>query len=383
MVEMSDKSHRNGSGGVEMPYKSHSPASEDPAGHSSPFHPGEEAIQERLGRRAKLALLGSRVIRDHMPEQHRAFFAELPFLVAGSVDGEGRPWASLLSGRPGFLSSPDARHLTLDARPAAGDPLAEALRPGRTLGLLGLDFATRRRNRLNVRIEDTAGGRLNLAVDQSFGNCPKYIQARDAVFVRDPAMPAPAAAVERFDRLDEKAHALIAAADTLFVASAAADARSGDADKSRNGGGNDGVDVSHRGGRPGFVKLGKRPAGGPAGNGISDNETPDTEPAGDETAEDLLTIPDYSGNFFFNTLGNFLINPKAGLTFVDFESGDLLMLSGRVVILWDGPEVAALEGAERAWRFTLDHGLWLRSALPLRWRFREASPHNPPGGSQA
>jgi hypothetical protein len=220
-------------------------------------------------------------------------------------------------------------------------------------------------------------------VDQSFGNCPKYIQARDAVFVRDPARPAPAAAVERFDRLDEKARALIAAADTLFVASAAADARSGDADKSRNGGGNDGVDVSHRGGRPGFVKLGKRPAGGPAGNGISDNETPDTEPAGDETAEDLLTIPDYSGNFFFNTLGNFLINPKAGLTFVDFESGDLLMLSGRVEILWDGPEVAALEGAERAWRFTLDHGLWLRSALPLRWRFREASPHNPPGARLA
>jgi hypothetical protein len=42
----------------------------------------------------------------------------------------------------------------------------------------------------------------------------------------------------------------------------------------------------------------------------------------------VLTVPDFSGKLFFNTLGNFLSNPKAGLVFVDFDAGDLLPLTG-------------------------------------------------------
>lgn len=308
----------------------------------SPFHTGEQAVQERLGLREAVESFGRRVVRDFMPEQHRDFFSQLPFIAVGSVDSEGRPWASLLTGRPGFIASPDPRRILIKAAPIAGDPLAEGLGEGRSLGMLGLDFATRRRNRVNVRVTSSRDGVLDLAVEQSFGNCPQYIQTRGFSFASEPGSPI-AAEVARFARLDEEARAMITAADTLFVASAY---EAGD-DRRREG-----ADVSHRGGQPGFVKIEQKPGG------------------------DTLTIPDFSGNQHFNTLGNFLLNPRAGVTFVDFESGDLLMLSGEVEIIWEGPEVEAFRGAERAWRFTVTQGLRLKGALPLRWRFGEFSPNS-------
>ena len=85
-------------------------------------------------------------------------------------------------------------------------------------------------------------------------------------------------------------------------------------------------------------------------------------------------MPDYSGNRYFNTLGNLAVNPKAGLLFVDFANGDVLQITGRTEIVWDGVDVAALPGAERFWRFFPSHGQWLRGAMPLRFDQGEAWP---------
>ena len=52
---------------------------------ASPFHSGETAVQERLGVRDKIEPFAKRVVRDHMPDQHREFFGELPFVLAGTV----------------------------------------------------------------------------------------------------------------------------------------------------------------------------------------------------------------------------------------------------------------------------------------------------------
>jgi len=308
----------------------------------APFHEGERAIQARLGVRERMERFGRRIIQAHLPEEHRTFYAALPFLVAAHVDSAGRPWASALAGRPGFVHSPDPQHIRIDARPVEGDPLVDALRPGRALGLLGLEFQTRRRNRANGRIVATHGAGVVLRVDQAFGNCPQYIQTRALCLVDNPRQSRPC---EALPGLDDQARSVISAADTFFVASYA------------EPGGNprvQGADASHRGGRPGFVR-------------VDDQRT--------------LTIPDYVGNFHFNTLGNFLVNPRAGMLFVDFERGDLLMLTGAVEIIWEGPEVDAFQGAERLWRFTLAHGLRLPGALPLRWRFGEYSPHTLMTGS--
>jgi predicted pyridoxine 5'-phosphate oxidase superfamily flavin-nucleotide-binding protein len=307
---------------------------------SAPFHTGELAVQERAGVREKIAVAGARMIRDWMPEQHRELFRKLPTLHVGSLDGERRPWASVLAGPPGFIAAPDEHHLRIAARPATGDPLGEHLRAGAPLGLLGLEPHTRRRNRMNGTVVARDDDAFTVRVEQSFGNCPQYIQARSPRWVADEPPPP----VTRGAALNDAARALIARADTLFIASASAGAR--------GGGGADGVDVSHRGGKPGFVRVDVEPASGRA----------------------TLTLPDFRGNNLFNTLGNVAAHPRAGLLFVDPERGDLLQLSGDAEIVWDGPELRAFDGAMRLLRVHIVEGRWRPGALPLRWSAPEYAP---------
>ena len=311
---------------------------------SSVFHPGEEEVQERAGVRERIAQVGSVMIREFMTDQHRHFFPHLPMILVGSLDARGRPWASMLVGRPGFLHSPDPRTLRINARPVPGDPLAAHLAVGSSVGLLGIELETRRRNRLNGVVTAVDARGFTVGVRQSFGNCPKYIQARAWEWTDD--APTAGSATRERAALSDAARRLIEAADTFFIASAVADASAADAARA------DGVDVSHRGGNPGFVRIGVA-AGGAA----------------------ELTVPDFVGNFMFNTLGNLVVNPRAGLLFVDFARGDLLGLTGTVTIVWDGPEVEALAGAQRLLRIRIEEGWRVRGAIPLRWSAPEFSPH--------
>ena len=64
-----------------------------------------------------------------------------------------------------------------------------------------------------------------------------------------------------------------------------------------------------------------------------------------------LVFPDFTGNFHFNTLGNLLLNPRAGLLFINFKRGDLLYLTGTAEVIWDSDEIRAFAGAERLLRF--------------------------------
>jgi len=300
------------------------------------FHAGERALQGALAER--MAEAGARAIRDHLPRQHRDFFAQLPFIVVGSLDAQGRPWASALASPPGFVQAPDEHTLRIGVLPLPGDPLAAALAPGAPLGLLGIEPATRRRNRANGVVAQVDARGFGVAVRQSFGNCPRYIQAREAVF----GGGAPAAPAEPLPALDAAARALIARADTFFIATAHPDARRAQAAAA------EGVDVSHRGGRPGFVHV-------------------------DEG--DVLTVPDFDGNRYFNTLGNLLLHPHAGLLFIDFDGGGLLHLQAGAELVTDGPALAAFEGAQRLLRLRVHGGLRRPGALPLRWGPAAPSPH--------
>jgi len=301
----------------------------DTALTTSPWHRGEQALQAHVGVAERMAEVGPRVIRDFMPDQHRQFYAQLPFIVVGAVDAQGSPWAGVIEGEPGFLRSPQPQRLVLGALPAEGDPVRGALEDGAPLGLLGIELHTRRRNRVNGRVAALHAGGFSLAVGESFGNCPRHIQQRGFRFARAPGS-ASGAATQHLQALDDEARARIAAADTFFVASHFP----GDQQRPRPS-----VDVSHRGGKPGFVKV--------EGN--------------------LLTIPDFAGNLFFNTLGNLLLNPRAGLLFIDFETGELLQLSGHTTLVLDGPQLAAFPGAERLWTVRVEQLVRRRGALALRW----------------
>lgn len=96
----------------------------------SPFHEGEQALQERLGVRAKIEATGRKIIRGQMPDQHRTFFEQLPFVVLGSRDASGQPWATLLDGVPGFVQSPTPASLSIAATFSPGDPAAAGVADG-------------------------------------------------------------------------------------------------------------------------------------------------------------------------------------------------------------------------------------------------------------
>ena len=301
------------------------------------FHPGEQAAQERYGVRERLAQAGRNVIRPTMPVQHRELFARLPFVALASVDSQGQPRATLLAGAgPGFVSSPDDTTLRIDALPRQDDPLAPLLAVGAPVGVLGIDLASRRRNRANGAIAavDTRG--FTVRVRQSFGNCPKYIQLRE-MLARSPAADAMPAA-RSTDRLDGASLDLMRRADTFFIATHAAGERA-----------SGGSDMSHRGGRPGFVRVG------------DDGRT--------------LAWPEFAGNLYFNTLGNLLEQPRAAIVVPDFEKADLLHVTGRCTIDWSGPAVEGFAGARQMVHMSIDQVLWRAGAWPLRWRLTGRSPY--------
>lgn len=250
------------------------------------------------------------------------FLARQRLAVASSLDAGGRVWASLLTGPAGFMAPAGPGHLRIAARPIAGDPLATNLvAGGRTeLGLVVLDPQTRQRIRFNGRAVPSDEG-LILDLLQVYGNCPKYIQLREREADVVPAPSAPQLATG----LDARQRGWIAAADTLFMATFHPEG---------------GADASHRGGLPGFVRA---------------------------LGSDRLAFPDYPGNAMFNTLGNLVEYPQAGLLFVDFTSGDVLQLTGKARLQDDRSVV-----------FDIDETRETRAASPVRFLLVEYSPANPP-----
>ena len=302
-----------------------------------PFHHGELAVQERLGESVEGQRNGRAIADSIMPGAFK-FIEQQPFLIAGSTDAGGATWASFVVGEPGFAKVVDERTLDLDLQRSAlhvNDPLESNLEGDPRLGVLLIEPGSRRRLRVNGHVERRADRSLRLHVDEAFPNCPKYIQRRHLRSTVDLDQRNDST-LEEGTELGEDQRALIRAADTLFVASA-------------NPKGH--VDASHRGGPPGFIQL--------RGN--------------------TLWIPDYPGNHMYNTLGNVVVNPRAGLVAVDFESGRTLQLTGRAVIVWDTPgHEAETGGTNRFWTFTVDR--WQSFPLPVRleWEYLDASPHNPP-----
>ncbi len=316
-----------------MPNRSSSP-------ESSAFHSGELAVQEAAGVLDRAAKLGP-MFRSELADAYRMFFERLPFVLAGSIDSAGQLWASMLIGPPGFVQSPDPETLLVFAQPSPGDPLAGVIREGAPLGLLGIELEARRRARVNGHVGEVGAKGFSLHVDQSYGNCPKYITPRMPVAIaRTHGSPAR----DESSTLSGVALECIAQADTCFIATAsAAVVREGDA--------REGADVSHRGGERGFVRAERSATGS------------------------RLFMPDYPGNNAFNTLGNLARYPRAGLLFPNFDTGDVLTVTcdAKLHFAHDttAPEAHLFErfrAAERLVTFEVRRGLFFPASLPFSWR---------------
>ena len=243
------------------------------------FHSGELAVQERAGVRQLAQRLTPMLAPPNLSGGAGRFLAGRDLAVITARGRDGRLWTSPLAARPGFLTGYNAS-LHVNAVPHKGDPLHD-LPAGQPVGMVAIDFAARRRMRVNGTLTRVDGG-LHIEVEQAYGNCPQYINPEH----RFPAGPPPSIA----DR-----SGLIAAADTFFL---------GTIHPLR------GADASHRGGPTGFVHL----------------------------DGDNLWWDDLPGNNMFNSLGNITVDDETALLFLDFETGARLHLSGRSRIEWDGTD---------------------------------------------
>lgn len=301
----------------------------------SPFHEGEQIIQKEMGVRDKMEKIGRKIIRDHMPEQHQKFYENQPFIIAATIDFQENPWVSILVGKPGFIKAKDSQNLLIDFTPLPNDPFLKNIKKTPHIGLIGIEFATRRRNRVNGRVQ-IKGKQILVQVQQSFGNCPKFIQARNWEWMENNKEWRKEGKVKESKGLDQKMSNIISNADTFFIASSFIRNN----EKQHNG-----ADASHRGGKPGFVQV---------------------------LNKNTLLFPDYAGNFHYNTLGNLIKNPKSGLLFWDFNHQGIIQLIGKAEILWEQKKV--VPGAERMIQFTIEKAFHSSSAVPIKWEFIEESP---------
>lgn len=292
-------------------------------------HTGEIEVQERLGVHQS-AGHATRLLKREIPAVAQEFLRDQPWVIVSAQTAEGAVWIAQITASPGFLEVPGPQYLRIAAQPWAEDPITQALYPGAALGLLALDPQTRRRLRINGRIESCDGG-IMLHTEQVYANCPKYIQARRWTLTARVAEPE----VTRGTELTEHQQRWIAMADTFFIGSVHPQA---------------GADASHRGGNPGFIE-------------VCDART--------------LRWPDYVGNNLFNTLGNISVDARVGLLFVDYESGHMLQLNGSAIVSWETADTVRYPGAQRLIEFTLTQIVETRHASLLAWALLERSPFNP------
>ena len=304
----------------------------------NPFHDGELLVQHRVGE-VDIAQRSGQMIANTLLKGALTFIEQQSMVILGSVDVRQDIWASMLFGLPGFIRPVSRKVIEIDLTQTllnSNDPFWANIQANEQIGMLMIELSSRRRLRINGIISKIANARFRLDVLETYPNCPKYIQRRH-IFRNPNVTVAKPDFGSRFGNFIKSEHRhWITSSDTLFVASAHQER---------------GVDASHRGGNPGFVQI---------------------------LDEQTLRIPDYIGNSMFNTLGNLVINPRAGIVFIDFAHSRTLQLTGHVVIHWHIDDSNDLIGGNhRNWDFVIEQ--WVETDVPqlFGWEFLDFSPYNP------
>ncbi|ETW00594.1 hypothetical protein H310_07168 [Aphanomyces invadans] len=334
------------------------------APHNHNQHSGELYVQERRHVPREVSQYPPQIISDDMPRQHSTFFSDLPYFAIATMDSHGRPWATLVTGprtaRPVTAMSSDK--LRIDTELPADDPFGacvashqQASNGSALWAGLGVDFSNRRRNKVAGYVVSSSFDqgylRMDLTTNDNMGNCPKYITVRDLVYA--PERRAPSTISNTFHdsvspnapvSLTEEEIDHVHRASTLFLASRhidAKDPRSTD------------MGLNHRGGSRGFARVGE--------------------------AGTTINVPDFSGNRFYQSLGNIQTDKVAGLVVPCFETGDLLYLTGHAENLFDEDATRIMPRVTLLTRIVLTGKVYIKAALPFELVGAETmSPYNPP-----
>ena len=299
------------------------------------YHQGELEAQFRAGER-NLSERNAKAVSNKITPGAVNFLQNQPFIIATTRNSAGEVYASAISGKPGYLKVINEQNIEIDTVLVTSNPMDvfwKNIKEDQSIGLLFIELSSRRRYRVNGKVQ-LAKGKLLISIHQAYPNCPKYIQQRQ---IKPSGEKVFSNKFLAGITLTEEIQKVISTSDTFFVGSSDSEGR---------------LEASHRGGPRGFVV-------------IEDSST--------------LLIPDYSGNSMFNTLGNFMVNPNAGLLFIDFENRRTLQLIGTSEIIWNQELNNSTGGTNRYWKFRLNRWMMFDNLIDLDWTFIEFSRFNPVG----
>ncbi|WP_281986923.1 pyridoxamine 5'-phosphate oxidase family protein [Aquimarina aggregata] len=301
------------------------------------FHKGELEIQRKYNISHDPAL-SERLLKDHIIDRLIPFIEHQSTAIVSTTDTYGNVWASMLIGDEGLIKVRTPKQIDVHLnrlKSTQKEILFKNLRQESNIGVLFIDTATRSRYRVNGHAT-LSSDKIEITISEAYPNCPKYIQQRVPVFSKETS--GLGIAGTKGEVLNDFHRQWISTADTFFLGSMNA---------------NGDMDASHRGGDTGFVEI---------------------------LEDGTLKIPDYIGNNLFNTLGNFVQVPKAGLLFMDFEKGHSLQLSGDTELIFDREETMDLQktmGTGRYWLFKTKHWIQTEFHNNIDWKLVSFSPFNP------
>ena len=303
---------------------------------SRKFHKGEKRIQKLAGETKQASFHGQMIDNRIMPEALPIILYQ-EYIIASIADQNQSTWSYILTGDKGFIYSPNNKTVCIDKGKVdidANNIFWLSLENKIQIGLLIIDFATRRRIRINGIISAIKEENIEIKVIESYPNCSKYIQERKIIQSTPWNNNNPN--IMMGEMLQDTHKNIINSADTFFIGSSNPNGQ---------------LDISHRGGNSGFVKF---------------------------IDEKTLKIPDYKGNNMFNTLGNIEINADTGLVFWDFESGNMLQLNGTAKIKWQNSEPESQNNeTNRFWVFNIKQWCFSKIGRDFTWKVLSVSPHNP------
>lgn len=285
------------------------------------------------------------------------FVHQAPLVAIGIIDEWGKPWTTVLGGEPGIARPVGDSLIVIDTpAPSKDDPVLQFLlgsTPANQVAQfhgekpimagLAIDLESRMRVKLHGKVRagqiycegQIRRAQLVLEIEANLPNCPKYLNEKVIIPHRsDPKM------LSNSPKLPPQGVDLLQKADLFFISSSNSDID---------------MDTNHRGGPPGFVRL------------LSNS------PRGA-----VLIYPEYSGNCLYQTLGNLQTTPFAGLTIPDFDTGDVLYLTGEAQVLTGQSAAEILPHSKVAVKITVLSSRFVLHGLPFVGKPGEFSPYNPP-----
>ncbi|KAH9219920.1 oxidoreductase-like protein [Leptodontidium sp. 2 PMI_412] len=319
----------------------------------SSWHAGEEEMHKLLRVPAR-----DNPTQPYLTPQAANTLIRAPLIALGTLDDEGRPWTTLWGGEAGFsraiaqgiigVKTTVDREYDPVVKVLLGDKadgeVVQVQGTGKMVSGLTINLETRKRVKLYGRMvagalaateEGIGEVQLVVKIEQSLGNCPKYLNKKQIV----PHIPQPKL-VSSDLQLTQAAVELLAKADLFFISSSNHESD---------------MDCNIRGGSPGFIRI------------LSNAE-----------GEVTLVYPEYSGNRLYQTLGNLRTTPRAGLVVPDFETGDALYITGTTEILVGKDAAEVISHTNLAVKIKVEATKFISDSLAFRGHNGEFSPYNPP-----